>query len=1231
MRSLQAYLNVLDKPDDDLANHEDSKADGSCFWIEERERFLQWRDFGDEELQVYWINAKPATGKSVLAAHIIMLLEDYDLDCSYYFFKHGDKGKQVLSGLLRSIAFQMALQHAPARQTLLKLQAENVHFDKDDERAIWRKVFIGGILQIPLQRRQYWVIDALDECVNYSKLFPLLSKLESNFPLRLLITSRMSPDLDKYFTQFGKNVVCDGIYSEDTQSDIKLYLDSEMDSLEFDTHEQRQNLQNQILAKSAGCFLWVKVVLRELESIWTVEQFSTVLDEMPPEMEDMYKRTLDMMSKNIREKRLAQAILIWVVLSTRPLSVAELQHALNLESGTVVRNLEKSIEALCGQLLRVDKQKNVHAIHLTAREFLLKTDLASDFAVGRDQGHERLVMTCLAYLCSDDMRPPRSKKLVNHPRRAEKQALADYASTAFSEHLAGSPSAVDKIMLQFERFLRTNVLGWIEFIAAQRNLYYLTRTAKNMRTYLQRRAKYVSPVSKEVQLVDGWATDLLRLVAAFGGNLLSNPSSIHFLIPPFCPAESTIYQQFGRSVHGLAVVGLSNKMWEDCISYLPYRDTRATALACGESTFALGMKSGIIYLYDQSTCQMKSTLQHGELVKLLRFEDIQNLLASSGHRKIRLWNLAGDQLWMHDLKNGGMSINISQDASLITLVDRANGAITWETTGGTLQHHCHFVETEAGGQRRRLPAPLAASISADLTMVALVHRGKPVSLWSLENDDLIGYCDPDTNDLGMANISAHTALFNPNPDLYLLVVAYQDGDLALFNPWTQECLSTMAGEALSLACTPDGRTLATGGSSGIIQFWDFETLTLLHRINSYDPEVRSLSFSGDGLRLIDIRDTKSKVWEPSVLVRKLEDEEASISDMAALPATIVGTREDDSLISITAVACHPTAPAAFVGLEDGTVSVYSTSTGKHISQLFSQAKNVFVTSIVCSGVGLIVTTGVGGAVKVWSVAQEAESNWTASILFETRVDRPVKQLLISPDGFHLLIATTTLTTLWSLNEFGAINGTLSNLESRSSKWISSSEHSDQLLLLAGSSARSYSWNNLSECKTARCTQLSDGSVDRREDSEMKTLSAICNGRYLVADYHRVHGDKSTTHIAVWDARPDTAPNTSALQSQQLCARIECLSPKIRCVLGGLDTKLVFLDQQLWVCSIDLNAHSVQNYTRHFFVPNDFLGGDVELLVQVAPDGRVVFAKDGELAVIQRGLEIEDVVALGKGE
>ncbi|KAL2041702.1 hypothetical protein N7G274_005486 [Stereocaulon virgatum] len=1200
MRSLRAYLNVTDKPDDDLANQEDIKTSGSCRWIEERGSFNSWRDLDEGAAQLYWVSAKPATGKSVLAAHVIAIFENEDIDCSYYFFKHGNKAKQVLSGLLRSIAYQMALLRPQIRRTLLSMQEDNIHFDKDDERAIWRKLFVGGIFRTQICRPQYWVIDALDECINYTKLFPLLGRIESVFPLRIFVTSRFSPDLERHFTQLGRQVLWDHISVEDTLADIRLYLEAEIQYLQIEDEVERERLKDKILVKSAGCFLWVRLVFKELENVWSEDQFTTVLEEMPMDMGPFYERTLNMMSNNVREKRLAQAILAWTVCSIRPLKIMELQHALQLDSGITVRNLEKSIEALCGQLLYVDKYGTVQMVHTTARDFLLDSSLSSEFAVRRDLGNERLAMTCLKYLSGDEMRPPRNRKLTS---RTERHEFADYACIAFSEHLAGSPSAVDNIMVSLDRFLKTNATTWIEYIARKKNLYYLTRTAKNFRTYLERRAKYVSPLAKEVHTIDGWAIDLIRLVAKFGSNLLNHPSSVYFLIPPFCPSGSKLYQHYGRSPGGLTVVGLTNVEWEDCISYIAYQNTRATALACGENLFAIGHKSGHVFIYHQSTCQVSLTLRHGEPVKLLLFENINRVLASSGRKLLKLWNMAGGQIWARSLDHVGMTMIFSQDVASLTMVTKSNEAISYDTKDGLIQRRHTYHEAGDNSTGELLPAPLAAAISPDLAVVALMHRGHSVSLWSLESDDLIGTCDRDSG-AGDPNISVQTALFSPNPDLSLLVVVYQDGDLVLFEPWMQEQVKYVAADALSIASSQDGRTLATGGSSGIVQIFDFESLELMYRINSYDVEVRSLAFSRDGLRLIDVRDTKSKIWEPACLVRKLADEEASLSDMTPLPATVVGTR-DDELVGITAIACHPSASGILVGRDDGTVCVFDTSTGKQASMLYNHGKNVFITTVMWEENGLIVSAGAGSKVTVCRVERPSGENWTLSEkIFETRLDQPIKQLLLSPDGSRLLISATTSQTLWSLAENpGSLLGSLYWKQQGLSKWISAPGYSDEIMLFAGTEARFYKWYDLSDSVTMGPIQLEYGQKALSEEVQLTSLMSTASGEHLVADFRHCHGDQSTVRMALWNMT-----SLSGSASKEIIADpvYKHINEYIRCILGFNGSRLVFLDRMLWISSVDVKVYDGSCYIRHFFMPSDFLGGDVGVLASVTSERQIVF-------------------------
>ena len=91
-------------------------------------------------------------------------------------------------------------------------------------------------------------------------------------------------------------------------------------------------------------------------------------------------------------------------------------------------------------------------------------------------------------------------------------------------------------MLVLNRFLKTNTLTWIENIARKKHLYHLTRTAKNFRTYLERRAKHASSLESKVRNIDSWAMGLAHLAANLGTFLLTYLLSFYFLIPLFCPS-----------------------------------------------------------------------------------------------------------------------------------------------------------------------------------------------------------------------------------------------------------------------------------------------------------------------------------------------------------------------------------------------------------------------------------------------------------------------------------------------------------------------------------------------------------------------------------------------------------------------------------------------------------------------------------------------------------------------
>lgn len=311
LNNLKEYLDVDEEWEDDLIISEDSRVSETCKWITQKTYYQPWNIFPTLNTPpVLWLKGKPSSGKSVLAGYIISELEKRQCDFNYYFFKHGEASKARLSTCLRSIAFQMAQKSAEVRDLLLKMRHNGTRFEMNNDRTIWRKLFLSGVFQAQFSQH-YWVIDALDECVDFpERLSNMLVKYDPSLPLRILITSRESPDLEKIISSMGpKRCFSTVISPADTLSDIRLLVEERAGSLMAEKGESRNALLTKVLEKSNGSFLWTILISKELSYAHGTEEVGRILDDVPREMTLMYLRCLENMTRASGGKTLAKAIL----------------------------------------------------------------------------------------------------------------------------------------------------------------------------------------------------------------------------------------------------------------------------------------------------------------------------------------------------------------------------------------------------------------------------------------------------------------------------------------------------------------------------------------------------------------------------------------------------------------------------------------------------------------------------------------------------------------------------------------------------------------------------------------------------------------------------------------------------------------------------------------------------------------------------------------------------------
>lgn len=499
LQLLDTLLGVSDAPEDDFMSADSNRMEGSVEWLIRRENFQEWIHYASSP--IYSVIAKPATGKTILSGKVIAHLRRLKKRCSFFFFRYDIKEKANVTSFLLSMAWQMADSDERILSTCIQILEKDDHL-KTDYRTLWRKLFLEGIFKIPCERVHYWVVDALDECKNETEIIALLMKAAEVYSVHILITSRNRFESRQKLGKSKVSVLSEGILEEDSKSDITMYLHANMDALpSFDANSQ-QSIVRQILEKSRGCFLWVSIVVQELRNVHTSTDKQRILDEVPTDMNELYARILDIMSKASYGKELAKAILTWTVCSTRPLSVPELHEALQLDLKVSIDGLEKSIRSCCGQLVYIDAKGQVQMTHLTARQFLLDAGTDSEFAVNEKEGYRRLLLTGLQFLNSDLIKGSRHRRSSGSCASKESSAFISYASDSLCEHISYASSMDRDVLLSLTKFFKSpSVLHWIEYIAKHSDQQRLVEAGEALGAFLQKRPDQTSSTFDNIALL----------------------------------------------------------------------------------------------------------------------------------------------------------------------------------------------------------------------------------------------------------------------------------------------------------------------------------------------------------------------------------------------------------------------------------------------------------------------------------------------------------------------------------------------------------------------------------------------------------------------------------------------------------------------------------------------------------------------------------------------------------
>ena len=499
--------------------------------------------------------------------------------------------------------------------------------------------------------------------------------------------------------------------------------------------------------------------------------------------------------------------------------------------------------------------------------------------------------------------------------------------------------------------------------------------------------------------------------------LLANDERTGTITLPGSP-DALVYSPDGRTLAVLTNDG-TVKLWDPATGQLR---TLTTGITDGEPavafspdgrTLAVGAGDGTVKLWDPATGRLRTTItdtinaSDDDVSSVAFSPDGRTLAVGAGDGTVKLWDPATGRLrtsitdTTYTLAGGVYSVAFSPDGQMLAVGADDGTVKLWDPATGRLRTTITDTTDSPGGD------VYSVAFSPDGQMLAVGAGDRMVKLW-----------DPVTGRLRttITDTPSDTSSMMFSPDGRTLAIGASDGTVKLLDPVTGHLRTTItdasAGGVLSVAFSPDGRTLAIGAGEssspqGSLRLWDPTTgklqttaTTIADTAVALTGSVVSVAFSPDGRTLAVLAsDGTVKLWDPAT---------------GQLRTTI--TDEDTAIAS--SVAFSPDGSALAVLTSDGTVELWDPATGRLRTTINDNTEQapVMAFSPDARTLAVVGVSGVGGSngsdlVELWDPAT-GRLRTTITATTDALTDF-VLSVAFSPDGRTLAVLTSDGTVkLW---------------------------------------------------------------------------------------------------------------------------------------------------------------------------------------------------------------------------
>ena len=386
----------LSDPRDDLSAIRSAKGDrvdGTCEWILTQDSYTSW--LTKDSPRLLWLSGAPGIGKTMISSFMVAELAHLaelssQMTLAYYFCDDKDERRRTATAILRGLLLQLLRQ----RPILFKYIQDDFNLSRDslftNFHALWR--IFDGIVKDPEAGEVFCLVDALDECekesrqlflTHFTNLFCSAESKKGAF--KFLVTSRREIDIEESFSAASPAIQNLQVDSGKVNDDLSKFIDFKVDKLSKKKRYQpmQDRIKSALTEKAGGIFLYVSLVLQDLETVTISRNIKKKLENLPLGLNDIYDRILSQINADCEE--IAKLVLRWVAVARRPLTVKELAMTLALGDEEREGNAMPSNDFLdgfmdsfkcCEPLVYVDTaNKTINLVHQSAKDYLLGTYL----------------------------------------------------------------------------------------------------------------------------------------------------------------------------------------------------------------------------------------------------------------------------------------------------------------------------------------------------------------------------------------------------------------------------------------------------------------------------------------------------------------------------------------------------------------------------------------------------------------------------------------------------------------------------------------------------------------------------------------------------------------------------------------------------------------------------------------------------------------------------------------